>query len=77
MEVRDAHVLLGRQKPQMFPSPRLAVSGDDVSVPRCSLQPLVLMGVCVDLLLTCFTVLAVNISAHNKTVRDAQRTRFL
>lgn len=33
--------------------PRLAVSGDDVSVPRCSLQPLVLMGVCVDLLLTC------------------------
>lgn len=51
--MRDAHVLLGRQKPQMLPSPRLAVSGDDVSVPRCSLQPLVLMGVCVDLLLTC------------------------
>lgn len=51
MEVRDAHVLLGRQKPEMFPSPRLAVSGDDVSVPRCSLQPLVLTGVCVDLLL--------------------------
>lgn len=74
MEVRDAHVLLGRQKPQMFPflgwpsaammsACRAAAFGAD----GC------LRGPAVDLL----TVLAVNISAHNKTVRDAQRTLFL